>query len=112
MIGAGYIAVELAGVLHGLGTDTTLMVRREKPLRQFDDILSDALVEIFEKQNLKLLNHCVPQRLEKTDDGTITVYRNENKSVSGFDCVIWAVMSPRNLSNSLLDFLRLHEEFF
>ena len=41
VIGAGYIAVELAGVFHALGTKTHLLVRKEKPLRGFDDMLSD-----------------------------------------------------------------------
>lgn len=36
VIGAGYIAVELAGVFNGLGTDTSLFVRKEMALRNFD----------------------------------------------------------------------------
>lgn len=40
VIGAGYIAVELAGVFHGLGTDTTLVVRGDKALRNFDATIS------------------------------------------------------------------------
>jgi cation diffusion facilitator CzcD-associated flavoprotein CzcO len=40
VIGAGYIAVELAGVFNGLGTDTTLFVRKECALRNFDTMLS------------------------------------------------------------------------
>ena len=40
---AGYIAVELAGVLNGLGTDTSLFVRRHCALRDFDSMLSSYL---------------------------------------------------------------------
>ncbi len=36
VIGAGYIAVELAGVLNGLGTESHLFVRKHAPLRSFD----------------------------------------------------------------------------
>lgn len=36
VVGAGYIAVELAGVLNGLGSDTTLFCRKEGVLRTFD----------------------------------------------------------------------------
>ena len=39
VIGAGYIAVELAGVFNGLGTDTSLFVRKETALRTFDSML-------------------------------------------------------------------------
>lgn len=41
VVGAGYIAVELAGVLHGLGSDTHLVLRKETAIRSFDpDIIS------------------------------------------------------------------------
>jgi hypothetical protein len=36
VIGAGYIAVELAGVLNGLGSDVSLVVRGEMAIRRFD----------------------------------------------------------------------------
>lgn len=45
VIGAGYIAVELSQVLSNLGVETTLVTRFEKPLRSFDDMVSDILVE-------------------------------------------------------------------
>lgn len=43
VIGAGYIAVELAGVFNGLGTDTSLFVRKEYALRTFDTMLTTHL---------------------------------------------------------------------
>ena len=30
MVGAGYIAVELAGILNALGSETSLLIRKEK----------------------------------------------------------------------------------
>lgn len=49
VLGAGYIAVELAGVFHGLGTDTTLFVRHDRVLRSFDPMLSGQLTKVMEK---------------------------------------------------------------
>jgi hypothetical protein len=43
MIFAGYIAVELAGVFNGLGTDTSLFVRKHCALREFDTMISSFL---------------------------------------------------------------------
>lgn len=54
VIGAGYIAVELAGVFESLGTDTTLVVRGDTPLRSFDDLLVETLVSEMEKSGLTL----------------------------------------------------------
>ncbi|HKJ95484.1 MAG TPA: FAD-dependent oxidoreductase, partial [Gammaproteobacteria bacterium] len=44
VVGAGYIAVELAAVLHRLGSKVTLHVRREGPLRRFDPIIRETFV--------------------------------------------------------------------
>lgn len=57
MIGAGYIAVELAGVFQALGSDTTLLVRRDRPLRSFDSLLVDTLVKEMDKSGLTLKPH-------------------------------------------------------
>lgn len=43
VIGAGYIAVELAGVFNGLGTRASLFVRGATALRNFDSMLSSNL---------------------------------------------------------------------
>jgi glutathione reductase (NADPH) len=44
VVGAGYIAVELAGVFNTLGTDTHLVIRHDQVLRNFDPMLSETLV--------------------------------------------------------------------
>src|SRR5699024_6079380 len=45
IVGSGYIAVELAGVLNSLGTQVTLLLRNAYVLKQFDTMLGDALIE-------------------------------------------------------------------
>jgi glutathione reductase (NADPH) len=52
IVGAGYIAVELAGVLRGLGCEVTLAMRHERPLRGFDAMLGDALREALENSGV------------------------------------------------------------
>lgn len=55
MIGAGYIAVELAGVFTGLGTDTTLVLRKEKAMTPLDSMLRDELDAALLRQGMKIL---------------------------------------------------------
>ena len=43
VVGAGYIAVELAGVLHTLGSEVTMLIRGETVLRTFDPTLGETL---------------------------------------------------------------------
>lgn len=65
VIGAGYIAVELAGVFQTLGTDTTLLVRRDRPLRSFDSLLVDTLVKEMDKSGLTLKPHATTKVIER-----------------------------------------------
>ncbi|MDO4432784.1 MAG: glutathione-disulfide reductase [Aerococcaceae bacterium] len=54
VVGAGYIAVELAGVLHALGVETHLVVRQDRPLRKFDEMVTDGLLEAIERSGMHL----------------------------------------------------------
>ncbi|PCH93921.1 MAG: glutathione-disulfide reductase [Gammaproteobacteria bacterium] len=91
VIGAGYIAVELAGVFHGLGTQTHLLVRKEKPLRAFDDMLSDTLVEQMAKHGPTLHNHSTPERIEKLADGNLMVHLTNGQSIGPVESLVWAI---------------------
>ena len=91
VVGAGYIAVELAGVLHALGSESHLLVRKEKPLRNFDDMLSDTLVEQMAKHGPTLHTMSVPTRVEKHQDGKLTIHLENGSSVGPVDSLIWAI---------------------
>ena len=69
IIGAGYIAVELAGVLHTLGVKTDLFIRQQTPLRQFEPLIIDVLVEEMQKKQLPLHTHKVATKLTKVANG-------------------------------------------
>ncbi|WP_282130772.1 glutathione-disulfide reductase [Pseudoalteromonas aliena] len=90
VIGAGYIAVELAGVLHGLGTETHLFVRKHSPLRNFDSYIVDTLVEVMAAEGPTLHTHSVPNKLIKEDDGSVTLHLDNGKT-HNVDQVIWAI---------------------
>jgi len=103
IVGAGYIAVELAGVLHGLGVETHLLVRKDKPLRQFDDMLSEALVDISKKSGLSIHSHHTPTQLSRSDDQQLILSCENQPDLTNLDCVIWAIgrepnTTPLNLS--------------
>ena len=90
VIGAGYIAVELAGVLHGLGTETHLFVRKHAPLRSFDPYIVDTLVEVMAAEGPTLHTQSVPNKLVKEDDGSVTLHLDNGKT-HNVDQVIWAI---------------------
>ena len=95
IIGAGYIAVELAGVLHALGVKTDLFVRKGGPLRGFDQGIVEVLVEEMKKNGQPLHTHKVPQKLEKLDNGDIQIYFEDGTTHTS-QKVIWAVGRKAN----------------
>ncbi|WP_406610205.1 glutathione-disulfide reductase [Agarivorans sp. JK6] len=90
VLGAGYIAVELAGVLHSLGSETHLAVRKHAPLRNFDPMLSETLVEIMAEDGPTLHTNSTPKAIEKQADGSLVVSFENGNSLQ-VDSVIWAI---------------------
>ncbi|MBY6108356.1 glutathione-disulfide reductase [Ferrimonas balearica] len=90
VVGAGYIAVELAGVLHSLGSETHLLVRKHAPLRNFDPMIVDTLVKVMAAEGPTLHTHSIPKAVEKEADGSLTLHLENGNSLN-VDCLIWAI---------------------
>ncbi|EKO3687428.1 glutathione-disulfide reductase [Vibrio metschnikovii] len=90
VVGAGYIAVEIAGVLHALGTETHLFVRKESPLRSFDPMIIDTLTEVMKTEGPTLHTHSEPKQVIKEADGSLTLHL-ENGQSCNVDTLIWAI---------------------
>ena len=101
ILGAGYIAVELAGVLHALGVKTDLFVRHDRPLRGFDSYVVEGLVNEMEKTGLPLHTHKVPVKLEKSEQG-ITIHFEDGSSHTASQ-VIWATGRRPNVDGLELE---------
>ena len=66
--GAGYIALEFAGIFAGLGSEVTVIYRGDKVLRGFDEDLRDALTEAYRRRGIKFIFNDVVERLEAAPD--------------------------------------------
>ncbi|WP_131783448.1 glutathione-disulfide reductase [Legionella gresilensis] len=102
IIGSGYIGVELAGVLHGLGVKTHLLIRGNRPLSRFDSMLGDTLLEIMKLQGLDVhLNHCA-KAITLQPDGKKNILCTKGSLISNIDVVIAAVgRTPRTFNLNL-----------
>ena len=91
VIGAGYIAVELAGVLNTLGTKTSLFVRGGNALRSFDTMLSSALHSTMNDNGITIRPGSIIKKLRKQEeDGTVTICLEDGTEHRGYDCIITA----------------------
>ena len=102
VIGAGYIAVELAGVFASLGSDTHLLVRGERPLRQFDGDIVQVLTDVMATDGLNLHTSATPQEIIKNADGSLTIILADARTVD-VDTLIWAVGRTPATDNLGLD---------
>lgn len=97
VIGAGYIAVEVAGVLNALGSDTHLFVRKDRPLRTFDKDIVDVLVDEMAKSGPTLHTHANATEVVKNADDSLTISFDNGETIT-VDCLIWAIGRTANTS--------------
>ncbi len=90
VLGAGYIAVELAGMLRALGSEVTLGVRTDRFLRQFDDMLYENLAKSMQDQGIKIETGFSAASIEKTDGGLVTVGEARQR-LGSYDSIIFAI---------------------
>lgn len=89
VIGGGYIAVELAGLLNSLGSEVSLFLRGDTLLRRFDASLRDTLMEEMQKNQINILTSVHLQCIERDGEG-LTLCIGNGERITGFETVIWA----------------------
>ena len=98
VVGGGYIAVELGGVLRALGSDVSLFALEDRIMERFDGMISKVLTAEMHNQGITINTSFQVSALDKTSTG-ITVISRDGKKVEGFDAVIWAVGRSANTAN-------------
>lgn len=102
VIGSGYIAVELAGVLNALGSQVGLFIRKDLPVRRFEQFISETLVEVMQTDGIKVHTQATPKKVTKNADGSVVLHleNGENHTV---DCLIWATGREPNTASLNLE---------
>lgn len=91
VVGGGYIAVELAGLLCALGSDVDLLLRGQHFLGSFDAMLRETLMEEMINDGVNIMPNINIERVERQDDGTLTLHCQGGHELTGFDSLIWAI---------------------
>lgn len=90
IVGGGYIAVELAGVLQALGSVVTLLVRGRGVLGHFDPLLGDTLMEAMRDHGVVLRSQTTVSALARGDgDHGVVATLHDGERLSA-DALIWA----------------------
>ncbi|NXJ85020.1 GSHR protein, partial [Trogon melanurus] len=112
IVGAGYIAVEIAGILSTLGSKSSLLIRYDKVvLRTFDSMISSNCTQELENTGVDVWKHSKVKTVTKSPSGlldvTVTSLVPGHKPVEGVirdvDCLLWAVGRKPNTEELCLD---------
>ncbi|CAI8921269.1 MULTISPECIES: glutathione-disulfide reductase [Pseudomonas] len=98
VVGGGYIAVEFAGIFHGLGANTTLLYRGDLFLRGFDGSVRRHLQEELTKRGMDLQFNADIARIDKQPDGSLKATLKDGRVLEA-DCVFYATGRRPMLDN-------------
>ncbi|HLD16604.1 MAG TPA: glutathione-disulfide reductase [Coxiellaceae bacterium] len=95
VVGSGYIAVELAGILNSLGTETHCFLRNDVPLARFDEMLSSQLMRTLREAGIQWHTRH-PVKAIMGEAGALLLEAEgpavpSRPSPGEFETVIWAI---------------------
>jgi glutathione reductase (NADPH) len=97
IVGSGYVACELAGAFHELGSQVEIFIRKDHLLMSFDVMLGKSLMREMREQGITVHHHIVPASIRE-HAGLKTLTAVDGREFAGFDCVLWAVGRTANVS--------------
>ncbi len=101
VIGAGYIGLEFASIFQELGTNVSVMFRKNYILSGFDQDIRKHLQEEMKKRHIKMLSKSTPVKVEKKDEG---YHLTDNKGdVWSGDSILMAIGRKANTENLNLE---------
>ncbi len=91
IVGSGYIAVELAGLLNALGSRVTLILRKHQLLREFEPMLRETLMEEMQDSGINIITNSSVSEVSRDGEGTLRVSCRGGITLTGLDSLIWAI---------------------
>lgn len=90
VVGSGYIAVELAGMLQALGSQVSLIVRRDSILRSFDQALQERLMTEMCEEGVEIITGAVPAKASG-EAGDYRLETEDGRKLGPFGELLWAI---------------------
>jgi len=106
--GSGYIAVELAGILAGLGSKVALIIRGQEVLKQFDALLGQTALLMLREMGVDIEKSCRGAQLVPLPEGGLQVELHDGRRLGPLDSVIWAVGRVPNVEELALPRAGVH----
>jgi len=101
VVGGGYIALEFASIMSGLGVEVSLVHRGEKALRGFDEDVRDFAAKALAQNNIKMIMNTTINSLEKSDH-KITATTNQKDKIEA-EAFLYAIGREPNIKGLNLE---------
>ncbi|MDE0092639.1 MAG: glutathione-disulfide reductase [Oligoflexia bacterium] len=95
VLGAGYIGLEFASIFNALGTDVSIMFRKDFILSGFDQDVRAHLQKELSLQGIKMLSHRNPTQIEKQNQSFIL--KDDKEETWEGDLILMAVGRKANI---------------
>ncbi len=97
MVGSGYIAVELGGMLRALGAEVSFLVRKTRLLREFDEMLSEQLTAAMQADGIAIFTETRVESVSRNSDGRLFIVCHDGRTIDDCDVLLWAIgREPRS----------------
>lgn len=87
ILGGGYIGVEFACILNGLGSEVTVVIRRDQILRGFDAEIGSEIQQAMENHGIRVLNNSRIVAIENTSAGLNVTLQGQSQTTIIADAV-------------------------
>ncbi|MCK9488268.1 MAG: glutathione-disulfide reductase [Xanthomonadales bacterium] len=103
VVGGGYIGVEMASLMHGLGSKVTLFVRDQQLLSAFDPDLAAAVTAGMRRRGVDVRLDTRVEGVDYGEDDLLRVLCAGGQKIGGFDWLLWALGRVPNSNGLGLD---------
>ena len=91
VVGSGYIAIELTGILAALGSKATLVLRGHRALKDFDSMLGECMLKTMRDEGIEVALSAYPHVLRRAATGALELEARDGRRLGPYDSVIWAI---------------------
>lgn len=96
--GAGYIGVELAGVLNALGSEVSIVTRSGKIVSHFDDMIQQSMTDELRNSGVQIIGPATVTGVNRYPAGKLRVNLSNGDHLDEMDQVIWAIGRGPNVA--------------
>ncbi|XP_014680544.1 PREDICTED: glutathione reductase-like, partial [Priapulus caudatus] len=99
VVGGGYIALEFAMLMRGLGSDVSILHQAWPVLEGFDSSIQKALRAQMESDGIHINDNGIINKVEKQEDERLTIHFEDGSQINDVNALIWAIGRRPNTDN-------------